>query len=102
VLDELPEDFPREALAEQGDELVRSEGCRTCRGTGYRGRAGLFELLVPNEEVRHLANEREASHRIKRAALADGMQSLRQHGWQRVLRGETSVDEVLRVTKADA
>ena len=62
---------------------------------------GIYELLVSNDEVRHLANERKSSNVIKRAAQDAGMDTLRDDGWDKVLQGITTIDEVLRVTKAD-
>ncbi len=99
--DEVPADFPLDQLAAQDQPLYRPVGCRRCRQTGYLGRAGLYELLIANDEIRQFAQERTASHRVKRAAVAAGMQSLRQNGWRKVLSGRTTIDEVMRVTKAD-
>ncbi len=87
-------------LAEAGP-IYRPVGCRACRGTGYSGRLGLFELLRANETIRHLASERAASPIIAQAAREAGMRSLREDGWKRVLEGRTSIAEVLRVTRAD-
>ncbi|MEZ6120835.1 MAG: ATPase, T2SS/T4P/T4SS family [Pirellulaceae bacterium] len=99
AVDELPEDFPLDKLSDT--ELFRPNGCRQCRGTGYSGRMGIYELLVSNDEVRQLANERAPSNLIKKAAQDAGMLTLRDDGWRKVLNGVTTVDEVLRVTKAD-
>jgi general secretion pathway protein E/type IV pilus assembly protein PilB len=96
---DLPSDFPLEALA--AGPLYRPQGCRACRQLGYQGRLGLFELLVTSEPVRQLAHERAGAWAIKKAALAGGLRTLRQDGWQKVLSGRTSVDEVVRVTKGD-
>ena len=98
--DEVPDDFPWE-ICEPGS-LYQPQGCRECRNTGYRGRSGLYELLVNNEEIQQLCNQRAPSTEIKRAAIRAGMQSLRHDGWQKVADGITSIDEVVRVTKADA
>jgi general secretion pathway protein E len=98
--EDTPEDFPWPELAD-GKEVLRPIGCRECRSTGYSGRVGLYELLVTNEEIRSLATERASSTRIKQAAIQHGMRTLRDDGWQRVLQGQTSIDEVLRVTKSD-
>jgi general secretion pathway protein E/type IV pilus assembly protein PilB len=95
---ELPDDFPLDALR---GPLYRPSGCERCRGTGYRGRMGLYELLVANEKIKELATQRAASNLIKAAAMDAGMQTLREDGWEKVLQGLTTVDEVLRVTKAD-
>jgi general secretion pathway protein E/type IV pilus assembly protein PilB len=62
---------------------------------------GVYELLVANDAIRQLANERQPSTVIKQAAIAAGMRTLRQDGWQKVLDGVTTIAEVLRVTKAD-
>jgi type II secretion system protein E len=94
--DELPRDFPREKLA---GPLYRPNGCRHCRHTGYSGRIGLFELLVTTETIRQLAHDRATSWSIKQAAAKEGMYTLREDGWHKVLTGRTTVDEVLRVTK---
>jgi len=97
---ELPEDFPREKLT-AGVTIYRAVGCRACRQTGYSGRVGLYELLVPNDEIRELAHKRTSSRVIKQAAMRSGMRTLRHDGWNKVLTGRTTVDEVLRVAKAD-
>jgi len=98
---EIPEDFPLEQMRERGQTLYRPKGCRRCRGKGYTGRVGLYELLVTSDEIRQLAGERIASHRIKQAAVQAGMRTLRQDGWLKVSRGQTTIDEVMRVTGAD-
>ncbi|MEO2049624.1 MAG: GspE/PulE family protein [Pirellulales bacterium] len=94
----LPGDFPYQRLEEIGS-INQPVGCRACRGTGYVGRLGLFELLRASEEIRHLASERAASPIIAQTARKAGMRSLREDGWQRVLEGKTSIAEVLRVTR---
>jgi type II secretion system protein E len=99
VLDELPRDFPRDQLGELGGKLHRSAGCRECRGVGYRGRLGLFELMVSSQRIRQLAHDRATSWAIKDAAVAEGMRTLREDGWRKVLSGRTTVEEVVRVTK---
>jgi general secretion pathway protein E/type IV pilus assembly protein PilB len=97
----LPDDFPQEALGRHGTTAYRAVGCRHCRGTGYRGRSGIYELLVTDDEVRRLASERTPTNLVKQAAMKAGMRTLRQDGWRKVLRGQTTVDEVVRVTKSD-
>ncbi len=95
---DLPEDFPVDRLE---GPLWRPDGCEQCRGTGYRGRMGIYELLVSNQQVKDLATQRAASNVIKDAAMAAGMKTLRDDGWEKVLTGVTTIDEVIRVTKAD-
>jgi len=99
--DELPEDFPFEQLIARGGKIFTTAGCPVCRGTGYRGRGGLYELLVINEEVRALAGQRASSVDIRRAAIRGGLKTLRDDGWQQVLAGATTVEEVMRVTRAE-
>ncbi len=97
---ELPEDFPREQV-DRDHQAFKAVGCRECRGAGYRGRVGLFELLANNDEIRQRAVERASTQAIKAAAVQSGMRTLRQDGWSNVLEGRTTVDEVMRVTKSD-
>ncbi len=101
TLDDVPADFPLEACLNDRIPVFRAAGCRHCRGTGYSGRVGIYELLVTNDEVRRLAGERAPTTVVKQAAMQAGMRSLREDGWRKVLGGQTTVDEVLRVTKAD-
>ena len=77
-------------------------GCDECRGTGYRGRTGIFELMVINEEIRRLVLERASSDRIRQKAVAGGMQILRESGLQKVKEGITTIEEVLRVAQEGA
>lgn len=99
--EEIPEDFPWAEYQTQQPEVYQATGCRACRGVGYRGRIGIFELLKVNDEIRKLANERAPTGAIHKAAVRTGMRTLRQSGWQRVLNGETTIEEVIRVTKMD-
>ncbi|MBM4088451.1 MAG: type II/IV secretion system protein [Planctomycetes bacterium] len=95
----VPADFPLQELSERGLTLYQPRGCRDCRDTGYRGRVGIYELLLASDRVRKLANERTPTNVLQKAATEEGMRTLRQDGWDKVLSGVTSVDEVLRVTK---
>ncbi len=98
--EDLPADFPFDQL-DAGATLYRAAGCRTCRNVGYKGRLGLFELLVTTNRVRQIAHERTSSWAIQQTALAQGMRTLRQDGWRKVLTGRTTVEEVVRVTKGN-
>jgi general secretion pathway protein E/type IV pilus assembly protein PilB len=95
--EELPKDFPYEELS---GPLYRAVGCRECRQVGYMGRLGIFELLVSSEAVRRLAHDRASTWEIAEQAMKEGMRTLRQDGWRKVLTGRTTVDEVVRATKA--
>jgi general secretion pathway protein E/type IV pilus assembly protein PilB len=94
---ELPADF---AAAGTG-ELYRGAGCRECRGTGYRGRIGIYELLVMSDSARELVMERANAGAIAQAAIAAGdLRLLRQAGFDKVVEGVTTISEVIRATKA--
>ena len=96
---ELPDDFPHEKFV--GHTIYQSVGCRHCRNVGYRGRLGIYELLVTTEDLRQLAQEGKSAWEIKKAAIANGMKTLRDDGWNKVIEGKTTVDEVVRITKGD-
>lgn len=76
-------------------------GCDECRGSGYTGRIGIYELLVVNEELRPLILNRSAASTIAQKAVAQGMRTLRHDGWKKVREGVTTVEEVLRVTQTE-
>jgi type II secretion system protein E len=97
--EDVPDDFPLDRLG--GQPLYRSAGCRKCREVGYAGRLGIYELLVATERIRELAHDRVSSWEIKKAACEEGMSTLRDDGWMKVIAGKTSVDEVVRITKSD-
>ena len=94
--DDLPDDFP-DPFPER---LWRPVGCRECRDTGYSGRCGIYELIRTDSELRHLCIERASSIAIREAALRNGMTTLRLDGWDKVRRGITSVEDVVRITKS--
>jgi general secretion pathway protein E/type IV pilus assembly protein PilB len=96
---DVPADFPMDQL--DGRSLYRAVGCRECRNVGYRGRIGLYELLLSSDAVRQLAHDRASTWAIKSAALKDGLRTLRDDGWCKVLNGDTSIDEVAQNTKSD-
>lgn len=73
-------------------------GCDACRGTGYQGRLGLFELLTPDETIRGHIQDQQPAGVVKAAAVKHGMTTLQQDGQSKVAAGRTTVDEVLRVT----
>jgi len=122
-LDELPLDFPlrkggalkpasdvaiQQGMVEMMAAAAASEGllwkgtgCRACRQSGFRGRQGIFELMVNNEVVKDLIVQRVNSGVIRLEALKAGMITLRQDGWRKVLTGLTTIDEVARVTAGD-
>jgi type IV pilus assembly protein PilB len=82
---------------EQGRILARGAGCTACGGTGYRGRVGLFEVLPMTETIRTLVADRASTATIHKAAVAEGMRTLREDGVRLCLEGVTTSDEVRRV-----
>ena len=76
-------------------------GCERCFQTGYRGRTGIYEMMLIDSEVQNLIYKRESAGTIKRFALNAGLQTLRMDGARKVLTGTTTISEVLRVTQAD-
>jgi len=113
--DELPEDFPLEMLQGKQHSAIRSVlkgaadgkiyrpvGCPHCRNVGYRGRSGVYEFLVSSDRIRELVERNTTAWEIRRAAIEEGMLTLRMDGWRKVLAGETSVEEVVRVTRAES
>jgi len=86
----------------EGHQVYRpGPGCADCKQTGYRGRLGIHELLVIDDEVRNLTMKSADSSSIRRVAAAKGMNSLREDGAAKVLAGQTTIEEVLRVTQED-
>ncbi len=84
-----------------GRTLYKPAGCKRCAGTGYRGRQGIFEMMILNTEVRELAFNRAPTNHIRSAARAAGMTTLTEDGRVKILRGVTTPDEVARITQAD-
>lgn len=99
--EELPDDFPWDEYRALDRPIYRNTGCRICRGAGFAGRQGIFELCETTDGVRQLAHDRASSWEIRKIALKEGMRTLRDDAWHKVLEGITTVDEVLRVTKSD-
>jgi general secretion pathway protein E len=84
-----------------GVELFRGKGCDDCRGTGYRGRTGIYELFRLTEDARTLILQKAPTATIRRYAVAHGMITLRADGWAKACAGVTTVAEILRVTQED-
>jgi type IV pilus assembly protein PilB len=87
--------FPPEMIADY--TFYRAVGCGECNSTGYRGRFALFEVMLVTEEIRRLIVERRTSDDIKRLAIEQGMITLRDDGLRKVIKGITSIEEVIRV-----
>jgi len=81
------------------DRLYRAVGCGACNFSGYRGRTGIYELFVTDDETRHLIHDTAPEAELRSRAVASGMLRLRDDGLRWVREGATSLDEVLRVTR---
>ncbi|MFP4417223.1 MAG: GspE/PulE family protein [Fibrobacterota bacterium] len=85
-----------------GVKMYRGEGCRACNKTGYKGRLGIFELLIPDSHVKNLVVQRSDSDTIKRHLVTTGLfDTLRRDGLRKVLDGHTTLEQVLGVTQND-
>lgn len=94
---DIPVDFP-----EPRPEFVyEPKGCRECRDTGYSGRIGVFELLRTDPTIQRMCAEQQSSTNIRDYAMSAGMTTLRSSGWEQVMAGVTSIDEVVRITRGD-
>jgi type IV pilus assembly protein PilB len=83
-------------------QVMKAPGCEHCRHTGYRGRMGIFEIFIIDDDVRHMINKRTSTFLLRQRARELGMRTLREDGVRKVLTGLTSADEVISVTIADA
>jgi general secretion pathway protein E len=95
-------DVARREMGADGCELsevTRGRGCAACRGTGYRGRTGVYELLTVDDALRTEFLRRRGSGTMRQLAIESGMRPLRADGWRQVALGLTTPEEVLRVTQ---
>ena len=88
-----------ESEARAGAHFLKGDGCDACAGTGYRGRTGIYELLVLSDAIRGAIVARRPLEEIRALARAEGMIPLRAAGWDKVRAGLTTVEELLRVTR---
>jgi type IV pilus assembly protein PilB len=85
-----------------GANVMRAVGCDACRHLGYKGRLGIFEIFVINDEVRFMVNEKASTIQLRKKARELGMRTLREDGVRKVLAGMTTAEEVIAATMADA
>jgi general secretion pathway protein E/type IV pilus assembly protein PilB len=91
--------FPEADIATA--KIWRGAGCENCRQLGYQGRKGIYELLLVSEAIRPLIMNRSSATSIAHRAMEAGMRTLRTDGWNKVKAGETTIEEVLRVTQME-
>jgi type IV pilus assembly protein PilB len=82
-------------------KIYKGRGCENCNNTGYRGRAAIYEVLVVNEPVKRAVVDNMTALDIKRIAMANGMQTLRQSAWKKVYRGISTIDELIEASGSD-
>ncbi len=82
-------------------EECKGKGCKACLNTGYKGRRGIYELMIPDEQIRKLIANKAALDEIRQAVLKTGMKTMREDGLEKVGKGLTSQEEVLRVTQEE-
>jgi type II secretory ATPase GspE/PulE/Tfp pilus assembly ATPase PilB-like protein len=97
---------PVKALAEslslgQDTRLYRGKGCPTCKYTGFRGRTGVFEVLVVDDTIKELVVKRVSADMIKKQAIENGMRVMYDDAMQKVLLGITTLEEALSVTRIE-
>jgi type IV pilus assembly protein PilB len=85
-----------------GKTFYRGRGCEVCNSTGYKGRVGLFELMIMNDDLRDMVMRNASRDDLRDAARSYGMVSLRDAGMKAVFEGHTTVDEVIRETIMEA
>jgi len=83
-------------------QVMKPVGCEKCRQTGYRGRMGIFEIFVIDDDVRHMINNKRSTLLLRQKARELGMRTLREDGVRKVLGGMTSAEEVISITLGDA
>lgn len=101
VTPEMIKDFGSEADISSTRDVYEGRGCKACNFTGFSGREAIYEFFIFNDVLRHLIMERATAGRLKERAVESGMRTLRQAGWEKVRKGITTIQEVLRVTQEE-
>lgn len=91
--------FPMDRLEKETIYKQSASGCEKCRGTGFKGRTGIFEVLEVTEGVESLVISRASAGEVKHLSIKQGMTTLRDDGWEKALEGVTTLEEVVRVTE---
>jgi len=104
---ELEKHIPSPAIhrhfgANQVLNLYQGKGCKVCHNTGYAGRLGVFEVLEVSKEIRKLISANADSDVINKQAIDEGMNTMLDDGLDKVMRGLTTIEEVIRVTKVES
>lgn len=103
LIKNLPADIIHKHFGEKAEvRLYRGRGCKICHSTGYSGRLGIFEVLEVSKDIRTLITEKNDSDVITKQAIKEGMTTMLDDGLNKVARGVTTIEEVLRVTKVES
>jgi type IV pilus assembly protein PilB len=86
----------------EGSQIMKGVGCDNCKHRGYKGRMGIFEMFLIDDEVRHMINNKASTVELRKRAREMGMRTLREDGIRKVLAGLTTPEEVISVTMSDA
>jgi type IV pilus assembly protein PilB len=99
--EEVMDELQMSAKDASNATFMQGEGCVDCNGTGYRGRQGVYEVMPMSGKLRELVLERSSAAEIKRVAISEGMLTLRRDGLEKLKRGLTTVEEILKETASD-
>ncbi len=81
-------------------KFYKGKGCKACNSTGFKGRMAIYEILVINKAIRELILKKASTEEIRDEAVSQGMRTLRLSGWQKVINGVTTIEEIIKVTQA--
>jgi general secretion pathway protein E/type IV pilus assembly protein PilB len=81
--------------------FMQGAGCKLCHGTGFRGRLGIFEIFLVNDDIRALISRRASASQVRQQARNDGLRTMREDGIRKVLAGHTTISEIISVTVGD-
>ncbi|MFH1347995.1 MAG: type II secretion system ATPase GspE [Candidatus Margulisiibacteriota bacterium] len=91
----IMKDFPS---IKEGAKLYHGKGCNACKGIGFKGRTGIYEMLVMNEKIKELVVSKASASDVKKAAEAGGMKNIRNNGLEKALAGITTIEEIMQAT----
>ena len=101
IIEEMSRQGNLAGLRESDIRFYRGKSCENCNSTGFKGRTAIYEILVVNKAIKELMLEKVSSDRIREEAVKQGMKTLRLSGWEKVIGGITTLDEVMRVTQVE-
>ncbi len=97
IVSEIPESSGEKVLPETEWKFYKGKGCEVCNGSGYKGRVGIYEILIMSEEIKSALSEKTSEHEVRQLAKQQGMVTIKQDGALKVLDGMTTVEEIKRV-----